>query len=329
MKEFSVVGIDVSKCSLDAFFKPCDAHMQIENNVQGFKAWYRQLLALTETGTKVLVVMEHTGGYSRMFERFLAEKQIDYCKVPALQIKRSMGIIRGKNDKVDAQRIAEYAWLRKDILVTTAPLDQSIERLKHLLALRAKLVKDRAGYVCRLKEIRSTEDLKNSDPILVIQHKMVATISGHIKTVEQQIFEVINQQKELKSTFELLKSLKGVGPIVAAYMIAFTTNFSRFNNARQFNCYAGLAPFKYESGTSMKGRSRVSHLANKQAKTLLNLAACSAIRYDHELKTYYENRLSQGMRKMACVNIIRSKIVARMFAVVKRGTPYIEMKLAA
>ncbi|HMD01051.1 MAG TPA: IS110 family transposase, partial [Ferruginibacter sp.] len=73
----------------------------------------------------------------------------------------------------------------------------------------------------------------------------------------------------------------------------------------------------------------VSHLANKEAKTFLNLAACCAIRYDPELKQYYEKRVSEGLKKMSCINIIRSKIVARMFAVVKRKTPYQTLQTAA
>jgi len=101
-----------------------------------------------------------------------------------------------------------------------------------------------------------------------------------------------------------------------------TNNFKRFSNARQFNCYSGLAPFKHQSGTSINGRAHVSHLANKEAKTLLNLGASVAIRFNPEMKEYYQKRVAEGKRKMSCLNIIRSKIVARMFAVVKRQTPY-------
>ena len=112
-------------------------------------------------------------------------------------------------------------------------------------------------------------------------------------------------------------------------MISYTENFTRFSNARKFNCYAGLAPFAHQSGSSIKGKARVSRLANKEAKTLLNLAASSAIRFNTEMRAYYQRRVQEGKRKMSCLNIIRSKMVARMFAVIKRQTPYQELPIAA
>src|SRR5437868_14363583 len=162
-----------------------------------------------------------------------------------------------------------------------------------------------------------------------IQKQAIKFLSGRIDLVEERIKNLIEANIELKTTCELLRSIKGVGWIIAAYMISCTGNFKRFSNARKFNCYAGLAPFKYESGTSIRGRSKVSHLANKDAKTMLNLAASCAIRCDQEMKQYYQKRVSEGKRKMSCINIVRSKLVARMFAVVKRQTPYQERLIAA
>jgi transposase len=100
-------------------------------------------------------------------------------------------------------------------------------------------------------------------------------------------------------------------------------------NARKFNCYAGIAPFKVESGSSISLRARISHLANKEIKCLLNLGAASAARFDPELKEYYQRRISEGKRKMSCLNIIRSKLVSRMFAVVARQSPYQQRLTAA
>lgn len=329
MKQFLVVGVDVSKSTLDVCFKPSGALMLIDNNLNGFKSWYKELMKQLPAETAVMVIMEHTGGYSSRFESFLRNKCIDYCKIAALQIKRSLGMIRGKNDRVDAQRIAEYGWLRREILRADEPCLEGIERLRQLLSLRSKLVRDRSGYICRVKEVRTTADYTKKDPLLRIQEKLIATLTLNIKMVEQQIDDLINEHSELTHTRELLRSIKGVGKIIAAYMISCTNNFKRFSNARKFNCYAGLAPFKNESGTSIKGRARVSHLANKEAKTLLNLAASCAIRCDKELKGYYNKRVAEGMKKMSCLNIIRSKIVSRIFAVAKRQTPFVELTLAA
>lgn len=329
MKEFLIMGVDVSKNTLDICFKPSDFTMQISNDQSGFKNWYREAKKVMSSLTNVMVVMEHTGSYSSRFEKFLRSKAINYCKISALQIKRSLGMIRGKNDKVDAVRIAEYGWLRREQLKAEEPCSTSIMRLKSLLSLRSKLVRDRSGYMCRIKEIKNAGEYGKSDPIIHMHQRLIKTLTTEIKALEKQISELINNDEELKQTSELIRSIKGVGQIVAAYMISCTNNFKRFCKARKFNCYAGLAPFKYESGTSMKGRAKVSHLANKEAKTLLNLAASCAIRYDRELKKYYQKRVAEGMKRMSCLNIIRSKIVARIFAVAKRQTPFVDLSLAA
>lgn len=327
MNDFLIVGVDVSKASLDICFKPMGTLLRIENNTAGYKQWITELRKLPSEG-KLLVVLEHTGRYSNKFETYMRSKGIAYCKVPALQIKRSLGVIRGKDDKVDAGRIAEYGWLRREILVADPEVEKEIQELQSLLSLRSKLVRDRAGYLSRLKEMKATGyPLTGFES--KIQHQLIKVLTSKIDEIEDKIKTMIGSNAELSRTCDLLRTIKGVGWIIASYMISCTANFKRFSNARKFNCYAGLAPFKYESGTSIKNRSRISHLANKGAKTLLNLAASCAIRYDQELKNYYQKRVAEGKRKMSCLNIIRSKIVARMFAVVKRQTPYVENIQAA
>ncbi len=329
MKEFLVIGVDVSKATLDICFKPSGLSQQISNDRPGFAAWYRQSRQLIRSFANVMVVMEHTGSYSNQFEKFLLSKGVQYCKISALQIKRSLGVIRGKNDKVDAIRIAEYGWLRRDQLKAEEPCSGDIIRMKSLLGLRSKMVRERSGYMCRVKEISHAGEFGKADPIIRIHRRLIANLTTEIKAVEKQIRELIGANDELKKTSDLIRSIKGVGELVAAHMICYTNNFKRFIKARKFNCYAGLAPFKSESGTSLRGKARISHLANKEAKTLLNLAASCAIRYDRELKKYYQKRVAEGMKKMSCLNIIRSKIVARIFAVAKRQTPFVDLSLAA
>ena len=323
MQDFLIVGVDVSKASLDICFKPMGTLLRIENNLTGYKQWLKELQKLCLLQAKLLVVLEHTGRYSYKFEAFMQSNKIAYCKIAALQIKRSLGMLRGKDDKVDAQRIAEYGWLRRDILVADPIIEKDILELQQLLSLRTKLVRDRSGYLCRLKEMAATESSLNSFEKKV-QQQLIKVLTASIDDIEDKIKGLINTNTTLSKTCDLLRSIKGVGWIVACYMISCTANFKRFSNARKFNCYAGLAPFKHESGTSIKSRSRISHLANKGAKTMLNLAACCAIRFDPELRNYYQKRIAEGKRKMSCINIIRSKIVARMFAVIKRQTPFIQ-----
>lgn len=327
MQEKLIVGVDVSKQTLDLFFKPCDLFVQIQNNARGFGMFVKRLRSLTTED--VLIVMEHTGSYSFEFERFLALKGLPYCKVPALHIKRSLGVVRGKNDKIDSRRIAEFGWLRREILVADKPIEEHIRQLRSLVSLRRKMVKDKAGYMCRKKGMLQSGTHKAASLEIKIQKQIINVLEAKILEVDKTIIALIQSSEDLKKTFELLTTIKGVGSVVATYMISCTCNFQRFSTSRKFNCYAGLAPFNHESGTSIKGKSKVSHLANKEAKALLDRAAWSALQYDPELKRYYKRRVAEGMKKRSCVNIIRSKIVNRMFAVVKRQTPFVIFKFAA
>jgi transposase len=329
MKEFLIVGVDVSKSTLDMFYQPLGQSITIDNKQAGFKKWFEEFKGMIATASRVMVVMEHTGRYSYGFEFFLRSVSVDYCKISALEIKRSLGVARGKTDKVDARRIAQYGWLRRDSLYPDKPRQESIAALRDILGLRAYLVKQRSGHRSRINEMKSTLPSMMSAELIRMEKELIKGLSTKITELENRMKLLIETHEDLHKTFILLKTIKGIGKIIAAYMIGSTDNFTRFKDARKFNCYAGLAPFKHESGSSVRGRSRVSHLANKEVKTLLNLGASSAIRYNPEMRAYYQKRIAEGKRKMSCLNIIRSKLVARMFAVVKRQTPYQEVAPAA
>src|SRR5260370_374182 len=116
MKEFLIMGVDVSKEWLDIFIRPLNQAIRITNNQVGFRSFFRDIKKLYNKETALLVVMEHTGRYSFKFESFLQSKNLGYCKIAALEIKKSLGMTRGKTDKADASRIAEYGWLRRDKL---------------------------------------------------------------------------------------------------------------------------------------------------------------------------------------------------------------------
>ena len=163
-----------------------------------------------------------------------------------------------------------------------------------------------------------------------IYKSLVQHLTLQIKKLESQIKAVIESDEKIKVNYQLLISIKCVGPVLAANMIACTHNFTRFTNWQKFACYVGTAPFEHQSGTSVKGKTRVSSLSNRQMKRLIHMVAIGACTYNPELKVYYKRRVSEGKNKMSTLNIIRNKLIARMFAVVNRGTVYVDlMKYAA
>jgi transposase len=162
------------------------------------------------------------------------------------------------------------------------------------------------------------------------QMRMIKMLSEEIKITESEILFIINHDTELKRSYDLLLSIKGIDKILGFYLITLTHNFTKFTDPRKFACYAGIAPFEYSSGTSVKGRTKVHPCANKQIKSLLNMAAMSSIQLSGEYQLYYIKRTTEGKNKMSTLNIIRNKLIFRAFSVVKRGSPYVDLhKFAA
>jgi transposase len=328
MKLQHIIGADLSKKSIDLVCHLFQTHIQIENTVKGFKELMQWMRQQKINLSKTMIVMEHTGLYSYCFEQFLHQHQAAFCKVNALAIKRSFGLVRGKTDKLDAARIAAFGYEKKDKLQPDVLVSDALKRLQMLHSTRDRLVKQRASLTCAVKEYRHI-GIPEKDIIMQTQLQLIKSLDKQIEKLIIEIESIIDEQKELKQNFLLLQSITGVGKMVALTTIIKTHNFTRFPNARKFACFCGTAPFEHSSGTSIRKRSRVSHFADKQMKTLLDLSAKSAIQYDIELREYYLRRTGNGKSKMSTINIVRNKILYRMFAVIKRQTPFVENWLQA
>lgn len=324
-----IIGADLSKKSIDFASSQLGKHVKLTNNIHGFKELIRWINLLQVNTEEVLIVMEHTGLYSYLFEQFLHKHQIRFAKVSALAIKRSMGLVRGKTDKKDAYRIAQYGCEKMNQLVVFKPVGKTLERLHKLHAVRERLVKNKAALATAIKEYQQSCGLKKTDLIISSQLSIIKALDRQICRLEKEIELLANQDEPIKNNYELLQSIKGVGKILALTTIIKTQNFTRFGNARKFACFCGTAPFENTSGTSIRGKTRVSHLADKRMKTLLDLGAKTAIQYDKELREYYLRRTANGKSKMSTINVVRNKLLLRMFAIVKRQTPFIENNLQA
>lgn len=329
-KKLFVVGIDVSKDKLDVYIYQTDLHFIVSNDFRGFAKLTEMIIKNSKCSKKqILVCFENTGKYSKQLSVYLAEQDLPFVMSPALAIKKSLGLTRGKDDKIDSKRIATYAYEKQDRLVPTKLLDHKIDQLKSLVLLREKLIRHRTAYKNGIKDLKDCYVDGETDFIRNVQKNMIDQLSAEIDNIERRIESIIKENEEINRNFSLLISIKGLGKITAYFLIAFTANFTLFNNWRSFACYCGTAPFPYSSGT-MIGKTRVHKFANKKLKSLLDLIAKGAIRYG-EFKTYYQRRTIQlGKNKMSTINIIRNKMIARAFAVVNRGTPYVDIfKFAA
>jgi transposase len=322
MKVPHIIGADLSKKTIDFASPAFQTHIQVSNSIKGFQELITWMAKQKLNTSEVVIVMEHTGLYSWKFEDFLHRSNIAFAKVSGLAIKRSMGLVRGKNDKIDAQRIAQYgSEKQKSLRIEEAP-NEKLKELKLLYSTRAKLVNQRAGLITTVQEYQKVLQLKKSDLALCSQLRIIKTLDLEIKNLDAAIKAIIETDEKISNNYCLQQSITGVGKVVALAMIIKTGNFTRFPNSRKFATFCGTAPFAYRSGTSIRGKTKVSHLADKSMKTLLDLSAKSAIQHDKELREYYLRRIAAGKSKMSTINIVRNKILHRIFAVINRQTPY-------
>lgn len=328
-KEF--IGIDVSKLTLDVCIHSTQDSCVFENSEKGYRLLIKWISKQSKfTYEESLFIFEHTGLYSHNLSLFFTTSNLHFVILPGLEIKRSMGLVRGKDDKIDAKRIALYAFRRRDEIKPSKLPKELIIKMKQLLTLRNQLVKQRASLKTSLKEMSEILNQKCNKLLFQIPNRTIKALSKEINLIEYELKLLISTDEELDKQYKLICSVKGVGEQMALNMIVYTEGFQKFNNARQFAAYCGVAPFPHSSGSSIRGKERVSHLANKKLKSLINMCAMSAIQHSPEMKLYYQQKVLEGKNKMCIINNIRNKLLHRIFAVINRGTPYVEInKFAA
>ncbi|MCP4977231.1 MAG: IS110 family transposase [Maribacter sp.] len=325
MKIKETIGIDISKLDFDVRIYSSQLHERFVNSTIGFKKMVKCVYKNSSfSKDEILFVLEHTGLYSYQLAVFLSARNIPFTMVPGLAIKRSLGIARGKDDTIDAAKIALYGYRLRDELKPYKLPIQDVMIIKRLLSLRVRLVKQRSGHKATLKEQKRVLLKKDNMVLFETQEKAIVFFSRQIDRIQKEIQDIVNSNGQLEQMYKLITSIKGVGSQTALFLIVYTNGFTKFNNARKFASYCGIAPFPNSSGTSVRGRTKVSHLANKKVKSLLDLCAKSSIQFNPEMKTYYDRRIEKGKNKMSTINIIRNKLVARIFAVVERKTPYVD-----
>lgn len=325
------VGIDVSKPYFDASIIKVIDHKkgellteQFANTKEGllsFKKWCKN--AGAKTMEQLFVVIENTGLYHRPIWQFCSKQNIVLHIGNAAHIKWSLGITRGKNDKIDSKRLCNYAFKNHDELQATAALNPVFIQLKDLMTARTNLLSHYTATKTYLKELTPTND-KATQALMEQAHK--AALEGlkkSITKVEEAIAKIINEDTAIKNNYDLIKTIPGIGHLTAVYIICCTNNFAGKITGKQLASYAGVVPFEHSSGISVKGKNRVHKMANKDLKRLLHLCALAAVKYDPEMKGYYERKKAEGKNGMSVLNAIRNKLVLRVAAVVNNKTPFV------
>jgi len=328
MKKFDYyIGIDVSKLTLDVtILNECandteTKHYKIDNTKNGIHQFVKKELGRYDS-EQILFCFENTGIYSLPLAYYFSENSISYWQVPSMEIKRSRGITRGKSDKIDSKSIAFYAFTHLYKFRPSRLSLKSIQQLRLVVTEREKVLKSLAAFQTT-SEVIDFVPKEIYNPVASINATMIKQLKTAAKKLEEKMVAIIESEEKLTQQFQLITSIPGIGKQTAIYLIIATKGFEAFDNWRQLACYAGVAPFPYQSGTSINGRNKVHPLADKKLKSLLTMCAIIVVRHDKEIKTYYDKKVSQGKSKMLVLNNVRCKLLARVFAVINRETPFI------
>lgn len=331
------IGADISKLYFDVALitvtgkhKSPASTARFDNDAPGFKAFAKWLKSMGVVPADTLLVIENTGIYHRLIWEYCAGAGIRICIGNAAHIKWSLGITRGKNDKVDALRLCRYATKEADELKATPNPDKAILKLKDLVRSRTLLLKQLSAGKKYLAELGTTNDKKTQALMGQVFKDAIKGLEKSIKAAEARIKEIIEANEALHTNYKLLLSVPGIGVVTAVYMLCCTANFAARPSGKQLASYAGVVPFERQSGSATKGKPKVHHMANKELKRLLHMGARSAVQHYEELRTYYERKRAEGKHDLSVINAVKNKIVLRAVAVINNQQPYVhKLKIAA
>lgn len=329
------VGIDVSKSWFDVAVFDQKVHssrqklptQRFDNDEKGYKAFKTHLAK--DLGIRnfdsMFICLEHTGLYGIGLCLYFENQAFNYSLEAGAEISNSLGIKRGKNDKIDAKRIAIYAFKNRDDLPQHRLSAETIRQLKVLNTTRSRLQKNHHGHTVALKEQQQFDNIEGIALAVKIMKEEIKRIKEQMQEIEKEMLKVVKNDPDMKHIFDLITTVPGIGPITALYLIIYTENFTRFGNARQFASYCGIAPFENTSGSSIRGKTKVSHYANKRLKAILCMGARSVVTHCAEMHLYYQRRQKKGKTHFDILNAVKNKMIHRVFAVVRRQSPYLPL----
>jgi len=312
-KNSETYGVDISKDVFDVY-SDLNGHQQYANSVRGFKDFHKVLCS------NDLVVMEATGYYHYQLALYLTEQHIDVSVVNPLSVKRflQMKLSKVKTDKSDARAICAYG-LSNDLDLYKPDSDTTIECLQ-LLGLIETLTKQRTA----IKNKRHAEQVLNRSckPVRHSLNRLVKGLDNEISLLEKALLERVNAQYQQQLT--LLRSIPGIGPKTAVFLLVITDGFSKFDNASQLCSYAGITPVIRESGSSVRGRSRISKIGNGRLRNLLFLCAFNASKHNKACRQLYERLLGKGKSKKLALIAVTNKLLRQCYAIGTSRLPYDE-----
>lgn len=312
-----IYGIDLASEKFDVNFLDAtgkERHVVVKNSRTQIEKF------LDKLPEGVRLVAEHTGVYGDMLLKLADMKGIAVSYVSGYEIKHSMGLVRGKSDPVDAARIREYGERHHDKLEDTHFPSATIYELRELHTTRHMLV-------CQRKQLQTmlqgdVNRPQKSTTAQKIKQEMMEQLDIQIAALEKKMAEIIDNDDNLSKTSSIAQSIPGIGPVTATELIIKTDNFKRVSTAKKCATLAGISPFPNSTGKSDKG-SHVSHMGDKQLKSLLYMCARSAIVHFETMRVYCMKKHEiEHKHMMLVLNNVANKLLKILYTLVKKGEMY-------
>lgn len=309
------LGIDVAKAKLDCALRLPDGKLRskvVENNFRGFKVLAEWLDK--RSATTVHVCMEATGVYWEAVAEYLATQGMTVSAVNPAQIKAfgASQMVRTKTDKVDARLIAGFCFERRpDPWQAPTPSEQ---------ALRAMVLRLEALQAMRTQESNRLEVARDAVKDGIAKH--IEWLDEQIKALAKTIRDHIDGDKTMKDKQAILESIPGVGERTIAILLAFYSNLDRFSNARQAVAFAGLDPRQHESGSSVKGKPRLSKIGHAFLRKALYMPAMVTLYRTKWGKLFRDRLAAAGKPPKLIIGAMMRKLVHVAYGVLKSGKSF-------
>ncbi|NUM81628.1 IS110 family transposase [bacterium] len=321
MAHQNMVGVDISASTLSVAIYQ-GSSMETSNNPDGFETLLRWLTTHQIHPASSIICMEATGVYGEALCYYLHHAGFSLAVEPPQQVAQAFAHQLRKNDRRDAEKIAEYAHRFHDRLHLWKAPEEIVEYITVLLSTREQLVKQLTAQQNALKAIER-KHYRNQ-----VAETAYASLMQHfkeqIKRIDQTMKDLIKRHPGMHHTMTLLMSIPGVGWVFSSYLLVHTQGFTKTLNPKQLAAYVGICPYERQSGSSLNRKPRSAGFGHSAFRKLLYLASMSVRQHRKAFTLYFERKVAQGKSKRLVLNNIANKLIKIIAAVLRTQKPFIE-----
>lgn len=322
-KHITPIGIDLSKDTFESCLKQADGSYRsrsFANQKGGFEGLLQWIDAHTDGPIRIGI--EATGPYTVELLHFLSANDRTVALLNPRHAKdfaRSLGS-RVKTDKVDAKLIARF--IESVEPRSWTPCSHDVSKLQALMRRRAQLVDAKQAAANRLHS-RRRASLGEPCPALSSIEREIRFFDEELQSIDVALADLLKRSVSLETSERLLRTIPGIGRIVALTILSEIPFITSFGRAREVAAFAGLTPALKQSGTSLNRRGHLTKEGSRALRKQLYMAALNVVRRDNALRATYEAMVERGKPKMVALCATMHRLLRISFGVLKHQSPFV------